>query len=203
MTAKNSLHAESSAEPNGSPARPRPKNVSKAAKTKARARPDPKSAAPSEPGSVMVPITFRMTERDRDALNAEAVRLNVSISTLLNIRVGATAGLTLAMIEIDKMLRVIDHTAQEFAVVQPQLDDMWNFIQGSDRALNKLSDDVRAGEMATGILSSRLVDLARARGEAGDIIERLVKLEWAIHQPGDRMAAAIERLAEMMAKLKG
>lgn len=203
MTAKNSLHAEPSAEPNCSPARPRPKTVPKAAKTKAKARTDPTSSATSEPGSVMVPITFRMTERDRDALNAEAVRLNVSISTLLNIRVGATAGLTLAMIEIDKMRRVIDHTAQEFAVVQPQLDDMWNYIQGSDRALNKLSDDVRAGEMATGILSTRLVDLARARSEAGDIIERLEKLEMAIHEPGDRMAAAIERLAEMMAKLKG
>lgn len=203
MTAKNSLHAEPSAEPKGRPARSRPKTVPKATKTKAKARPDSMSSAPSEPGSVMVPITFRMTERDRDALNAEAVRLNVSISTLLNMRVGATAGLTLAMIEIDKMCRVIEHTAQEFSVVQPQLDDMWNYIQDSDRALSKLSDDVRAGENATEILSMRLVDLAIARDEAGDIIERLEKLEWAIHQPGDRMAAAIERLAEMMAKLNG
>lgn len=203
MTAKNSLHAELPAEPECKPTRPRPKTSAKATTTKAKARPDARNATSSEPGSVMVPITFRMTERDRDALNAEAVRLNVSISTLLNIRVGATAGLTLAMIEVDKMRRVIDHTAQEFAVVQPQLDDIWNFIQDSDRALNKLSDDVRAGEMATGILSTRLVDLARARSEAGEILERLQKLEWAIHQPGDRMVAAIDRLAEMMAKLKG
>lgn len=203
MTAKNSLHAEPPAEPNGKPTRPRPKTSAKATTTKAKGRPDARNATSSEPGSVMVPITFRMTERDRDALNAEAVRLNVSISTLLNIRVGATAGLTLAMIEVDKMRRVIDHTAQEFAVVQPQMDDIWNYIQDSDRALNKLSDDVRAGEMATGILSTRLVDLARARHEAGEIVERLEKLEWAIHQPGDRMISAIERLAEMMAKLKG
>lgn len=147
-------------------------------------------------------VSFRMTKAERDGFQKEADRLGVALSVLFSIRLAATSGLTLAMIEIEKMRRTIDHTAQEFAVVQPQLDDMWAYIQSSDRAINKLSDDVRAGEFATRLLSDRLTDVARARDEAGDMVERLELIQMRIDEPAQEVAASVERLADMLADLK-
>lgn len=146
-------------------------------------------------------VSFRMTKAERDGFQKEADRLGVTLSVLFSIRLAATSGLTLAMFEIEKMRRTIDHTAQEFAVVQPQLDSIWTYIQDSDRAINKLSDDVRAGEFATQLLSDRLTDVARARDEAGEVIDRLAMIEMRIDEPAQQVLSAVEHLSDMLVDL--
>lgn len=155
---------------------------------------------PDESGTSFVGLRIPVAEKAQ--FQAEADRLGISLTDLIKIRIGATSGLVFAMMEIEKIRRAIDHTAQEFAVVEPQLDSMWTYIQDSDRAINKLSDDVRAGELATQLLSDRLLDVARARDEAAEMVDRLEMIQASIDEPAQNIAAAVERLADMLVDLQ-
>lgn len=143
-------------------------------------------------------IHIRIGASEKAAFQAEADRLGISLTDLMSIRIGATSGLTLAMVEIEKMRREVDRTAGEFARVQPQLDDIWAAAQEAQFQM----ESMRKKDLTMKLLSDRLIDAAKWREDAVNIFSAIQAIEDQIDKPANAIAKEVERLADLLADLK-